>query len=194
MQRVALRVSASTRPSPGKVLILLTVLPLAVPSCRSRHHPGETFSRLTLVLLRNWDSGDIERLLGEPEVQAPRQEFPRNAFPGAGDRFCLNRVTLAEVADPALNRRLIPTLQSAHALIRADVAVFLRYGVGQWLTVAQAKTAREGEEIVVASPSSGFSRRRTVASVGLEWRGLRVVTLAPTRLEARLATHPAPSP
>lgn len=171
---------------------MLTTLPLAVPSCPGRHHPGETFSRLTLILLRNWDPGDIERLLGEPEVQAPRQEFPRDVFPGAGDRFCLSRVTLAEVVDPVLNRRLIPTLRSAHALMREGVAVFLRYGVRQWLTVAHAEAAQEGEEIIVTSPSSGFSRRRTVASVGLEWQGSRVVTLAPTRLEVLSATHPTP--
>ena len=173
------------------MLISLTLLPPAVPPCHSRHAPGETFSRLTLILLRTWDPGALGRLLGEPEVQAPREEFPRGSFPGAGDRFCLNRVTLAEVADPRLNRHLTQTLQSAHALVRGGLAVFLRYGVQQWVTVAPTEIAKEGEEMMVASPASGVSRRRTVASVGLEWGGLRLISLAPTRLESRLATHPA---
>ena len=176
------------------MLISLTLLPSAIPLCPGRHTPGATFSRLTLTLLRGWDPGDVERLLGEPEVQAPREEFPRGAFPGAGDRFCLNRVTLAEVADPHLNGRLSPVLQAAHAMVRGGVGVFLRYGVRQWVTVAPAETAIEGEEMMLASPASGFSRWRMVESVGLAWGGLVMVTLAPTRLEALLRpTHPTPA-
>ena len=140
---VAFEASTSSRPSPGKVLTPLTLMHSAIPLCPGRHTPGATFSRLTLTLLRDWDPGDIRRLLGEPEMQAPREEFPRGSLQGAGDRFCLNRVTLAEVADPRLNRRLDPLLQAAHALVRGGRGVFLRYGMRKWVAMAPVDTVEE---------------------------------------------------
>lgn len=138
---------------------------------------------MTLILARDWRPEDVERLLADPEVQAPREEFSRNAVPGGGDRFCLNRVILAEVADPRLNRRLNPVLQTAHLLVRSGVGALLRYGVKQWRTVVKSGGVKEGAQITVVSPASGLSRQRTVVSVDSGWGDLRLVSLAPISLE-----------
>ena len=166
----------------------MTPLPPSVPPCLHGHAHGATFSRLTLVLMRNWDPGDIGRLLGEPDIHIPQDEHSSGSLLGAKDRFCLNRVALAEVADPRVNRRLPPVFQSAHALVHEGSAVFLRYGLRKRVTVAPAASVDEGKEVTVAFPAVGSSRRRAVESVGLAWGGLALVRLAPTPLEARLSS------
>lgn len=184
--------STSTRPSPGKVLISLTLLPPLISPCPGRHAPGFTFSRLGLILVRDWHPEDVRGLLGPAEVQAPRQDFPREVFPGGGDRFCLHRVALAEIADHRLNRRLSPDLQGARSQVGEGIGAFLRYGLGQWLTVLRSDVAEEGVQVEVAS-ASGELCQRTVESVGAGWNGVSLVSLAPTSLERRAGTHPQPS-
>lgn len=140
------------------------------------------------MLMRNWDPGDIGRLLGEPDIHVPQEGTARGSLLGAKDRFCLNRVALAEVADPRVNRRLPSVFQSAHALVQEGSAVFLRYGLRKRVTVAPAASVGEGEEVTVAFPAVGSSRRRAVEAVGPTWGGLALVQLAPTPLEAHLAS------
>lgn len=174
------------------MLVSLTLLSPSIPPCPDRHSPSDTFSRLSLILVRDWSPREVDRLLGEPEMQAPEEEFPR-ALRGGGDRFCLSRVVLAEIADQRLNSTLSPTLQGARSLVGEGAGALLRYGLGRWCTVMRSDVAEEGAEVTVASASSGDSCRRTVASVGLRWRQVCLVALALTPLQAFLSTHPAPS-
>lgn len=166
---------------------------LLVPRCPGQHDLGQTFSRSTLILNRNWRPSDVKDLLGNAETPAPHQEFPREVIAQGRDRFCLSRVLLAEIADVSLNRHLEPLLQSARELVVRGRGVHLRSGAGEWRTLMRSDIAQEGAVIEVACPALGKSTRRTVASLGLTWEDITLVTLTPTLLEEKAGMRSLPS-
>lgn len=170
----------------------MTPRPL-VPRCPGQHDLGQTFSRSTLILNRNWRPSDVVGLLGDAETPAPHQEFPREVIAQGRDRFCLSRVLLAEIADVSLNRHLEPQLQNARDLVIRGRGVHLRSGAGEWRTLMRSDIAKEGAEIEVACPALGKSTRRTVATVGLIWDDIALVTLTPTPLEEKAGMRSRPS-
>ena len=189
---IAFTASIASHPSPDKVLIPLTLMRSSIPACSERHASRATFSRLTLTLSRGWSPDDVQRLLGNPEVRVPHRESLRESIQGAGDRFCLNRVALAEVADPALNHRLPSPIQAARAITQEGRGVSIRYGARRWVAVAPADVVKEGGDVVVVSPVSGFSCRRVLQSVGPAWGGVAVIVLVPPLIGQQPSPTPSP--
>ena len=163
-----------------------------IPQCSADHGVSGTYSLPTLTIARDWRPEDIDRLLGEPDAQTPAPTPFRARFPRAGDRFCSGRVALAEIADPQLNRRLSPALQSARALLQESVGVLLRQGLNRWLTVVRDDEAYEGAQVAVASPGAGVAQERTITSVGAGWKGVRLVSLAPASMGQQAGARVSP--
>lgn len=62
------------------------------------------------------------------------------------------------------------------------MGVLLRQGLNRWLTVVRDDEAYEGAQVTVASPGAGVAQERTITSVGVGWKGVRLVSLAPASL------------
>lgn len=150
-------------------------------------------SWLTLVLVRGWEPEDVEATLSTADAAGVVPGRVRAQLPQAGNRYCLDRVALAEIGDLRLNRRLEVGLQGARSLVSHGQAVMLRYGAGLWRTLVEDEHARPGGEVEAVNPSTGECHSREVGEVGLRWNGVAIISLLPSSYEtASRSTHPVP--
>lgn len=156
-----------------------------IPRCRDHHGLDDTISRTSLIIGRGWDEDEVEDVLGPPEVFGVHVEFPRGIIPGGEDRFCAGRVLLAEVVDARIGPTFGPSHREAYRQIRAGGAVSIRSGQGRWYVLGRTDKARVGARMVSASDPHGEGRK--ITRIGLSWRGVSVITLAP-------APHPSLTP